>query len=1119
MTSLSTTVAPPTAVKSVNGIPSMSELSTVKMASSHTPNSTSNSTSNKKKKKKRKGGQNATTSANSSLTDEQHVNGNTASLESYELSINGSANVDSNPTFADDYGSEDEISNAEAPKKSKKKKKKKNNGSNSNNDENHNTALANGDKKNDRIWNTNTNEERERIKDFWLSLGEEERRSLVKVEKEAVLRKMKEQQKHSCSCSVCGRKRNAIEKELEVLYDAYYEELEQYANQQQKYGPVPPPSLRSSYPHLGSHSPSALVRELQEDEDDEDELDDDDDYSESDQPPELLNHDIPRDFFNFGNSLTVQGGILTVADDLLKNDGKKFIEMMEQLAERRMAREEEALAATEYDDDDDYEDEEDDEDYEDDEDDDEADSMSEEQRMEEGRRMFQIFAARMFEQRVLTAYREKVSQERQRKLLEELDEENRLREEREMKKAKEKEKKKDKKRQQKQAKEEERIRREAEKAAEEASQRAEELRKAEEARKRREEQRLKKEAERKAQEEERVRKEEERRKRLQEEREREAERERKRKAREEKERKRKEEQARKEREQKEQKERELREKRDKEEQERKGRLEAERKQREEQERLETFERQQKEKEMREREAKEREARARKEALQREVYAKRLQVQQQQIQQQLQQQQQVQQSQMQAQQQVQHQQQHQQNLLHQYAAAQSSFVATPLQAISSAKQATHYASSGAIPSHPSPGALHSSSAYPSIISPPVQKAQTPSRSGLPAVVGSAAPQSTTQSASRTAAVGAPPSPASPALNGLPVMTRSDSSSPSQMPGQIPANSMLSYPSFVSDLSLGQQGSTAASVSPVPLGLYGNALGQNSLGNIPASYRAFASPLSANAFPPVTQQARPQGVPAHSRQSFVGMDYNQGTQQSNGLSSFPFGAASRTSTTPIGLAASPSIGSAPGLAAPSSVSSVLSNVIASEGVSPAPVAATAMLDRRLSSSFDNVNNVGIQAINGPTPTSPKSKPIQRPHPIQRPPSNTSRSDEPHTSSSSASDDQNVASNQAVMGSRALLDEDDIPFYQPSAHRAAPGAPGESNGGANAAPMSIGLGASRPLFGQSNLFPDPFSATKRQSESSPLFENTWSMAGLGLGGSNVPATPWLSGWTEGASNNKKP
>lgn len=33
-----------------------------------------------------------------------------------------------------------------------------------------------------------------------------------------------------------------------------------------------------------------------------------------------------------------------MADDLLKNDGKKFIEMMEQLAERRMQREEEANA-------------------------------------------------------------------------------------------------------------------------------------------------------------------------------------------------------------------------------------------------------------------------------------------------------------------------------------------------------------------------------------------------------------------------------------------------------------------------------------------------------------------------------------------------------------------------------------------------------------------------------------------------------------------------------------------------------------------------------------------------------------------------------------------------------
>ena len=46
--------------------------------------------------------------------------------------------------------------------------------------------------------------------------------------------------------------------------------------------------------------------------------------------------------FPFFSVQLIAGGILTVADDLLKNDGKKFIEMMEQLAERRMQREEEA---------------------------------------------------------------------------------------------------------------------------------------------------------------------------------------------------------------------------------------------------------------------------------------------------------------------------------------------------------------------------------------------------------------------------------------------------------------------------------------------------------------------------------------------------------------------------------------------------------------------------------------------------------------------------------------------------------------------------------------------------------------------------------------------------------
>lgn len=47
-----------------------------------------------------------------------------------------------------------------------------------------------------------------------------------------------------------------------------------------------------------------------------------------------------RTWHNTREGLTLnQGGILTVADDLLKNDGVKFLEMMEQLAVARNTRE------------------------------------------------------------------------------------------------------------------------------------------------------------------------------------------------------------------------------------------------------------------------------------------------------------------------------------------------------------------------------------------------------------------------------------------------------------------------------------------------------------------------------------------------------------------------------------------------------------------------------------------------------------------------------------------------------------------------------------------------------------------------------------------------------------
>ncbi len=61
---------------------------------------------------------------------------------------------------------------------------------------------------------------------FWTSLTAQERHSLIQIEKEAILRKVREQQRGTCNCATCGRKRVVVEKELEGLYDMYYQELE-----------------------------------------------------------------------------------------------------------------------------------------------------------------------------------------------------------------------------------------------------------------------------------------------------------------------------------------------------------------------------------------------------------------------------------------------------------------------------------------------------------------------------------------------------------------------------------------------------------------------------------------------------------------------------------------------------------------------------------------------------------------------------------------------------------------------------------------------------------------------------------------------------------------------------
>ncbi|KAG0092940.1 hypothetical protein BGZ93_008103 [Podila epicladia] len=316
----------------------------------------------------------------------------------------------------------------------------------------------------DRIWNTSDAEERQRIRAFWFQLPERDRRTLVRLEKEAVMEKMKEQQRHACPCAVCGRKRSAIEEELEQLYDAYYDELEEYAHQIKDRRPT-------THDSHESNSGSA---------DDEDDTCDDID----DPGPgtvtraQLLPYDAP-------NIAQATEGILNVAEDLLGNNGEKFLEMMDRLElEGRLeytpqvretlstqsvpVEEEEEKCENE-------------------------DALTKELRMEEGRKMFQAFAARMFEQRVLSAYREQIAEERRLKLLQELEEETRQEQLREERKEREKEKKREKKRIQKQQRDEEKAAKEAQRLAEEQRIEEERRQKAETIRKRKDEERRVKE--------------------------------------------------------------------------------------------------------------------------------------------------------------------------------------------------------------------------------------------------------------------------------------------------------------------------------------------------------------------------------------------------------------------------------------------------------------------------------------------------------------------------------------------------------------------------------------------------------------------------------------------------
>lgn len=120
--------------------------------------------------------------------------------------------------------------------------------------------------------------------------------------------------------------------------------------------------------------------------------------------------------------------------------------------------------------------------------------ISEEEKLHELRHIFLMQVVRLFRQRLRTAYKDKLSQDRTQRLIEELEAEENAKKEKELKKLKQKEKAKEKKRLQQLAKEEEKKRKEEElKAIEEEKKKKEEQLKQEQRRRKEEIQRKKEE--------------------------------------------------------------------------------------------------------------------------------------------------------------------------------------------------------------------------------------------------------------------------------------------------------------------------------------------------------------------------------------------------------------------------------------------------------------------------------------------------------------------------------------------------------------------------------------------------------------------------------------------------
>eukprot|EP00158_Paraphelidium_tribonemae_P005129 Partr_v1_DN27179_c0_g1_i4_m15818 putative May act as a negative regulator of salt tolerance (By similarity) len=304
--------------------------------------------------------------------------------------------------------------------------------------------------------------DREELVRFWLGLADEHRRQILTVEKCDLLQRMKEQSRlNVCHCDACSRRGVFMDEELEQIYDHFYREL--------------------TFSYRPAHTPASFSSSVAVAADDGVIAPDDviSLHSEVDGDGGM-SWDHYDDHFD--HTLAPLGdGRITVADELLAGDQRKLMIMMEHLPLRE---------TLDFDDDDDESDsyieteEEDcsDGDYSEDDvlltdyEDDMTSSASDE-RLEESRRMFQIFAAKIMEERLLRAFQEKRAADAQQDFLLELEQEEEREKQMELKKKLKRANQKEKKRLEKLQKEADRLKREQDRLAEEEAKKLAELEK------------------------------------------------------------------------------------------------------------------------------------------------------------------------------------------------------------------------------------------------------------------------------------------------------------------------------------------------------------------------------------------------------------------------------------------------------------------------------------------------------------------------------------------------------------------------------------------------------------------------------------------------------------------